>query len=263
LPDLVGRIVTPEGVVFGRLRFREHIDAVEPLGEAADDGRTVDVDSGPLILPGFVDLHVHGGGGADAMRGEGDVRALARFHARHGTTSLLPTTMTAADGDLLAAAEGVGAVAGAPGPDEARVLGLHLEGPFINRRRLGAQPDLTRPPDAALFARLCEAVEVRVVTLAPELDPGFAFLRAATAAGVRCQIGHSDASYEQAREALAAGAAGFTHLFNAMRPFEHRDPGTAGAALVLGTWAEIVADMVHVAAPACGSPCARSPTSTS
>jgi N-acetylglucosamine-6-phosphate deacetylase len=251
LPDLAGRIVTLDGIMAGRLRFSGRVDAIEPLGPAAPDACSRgDASAAPLILPGFVDLHVHGGGGADAMRGEGDVRAMARFHARHGTTSLLPTTVTAADRDLLAAAGGVGAVADAPGPDEARVLGLHLEGPYINPRRLGAQPPLTRPPDLALLARLDEAVDVRIVTLAPELDPGLAFTRQATAAGVRCQVGHSDASYEQAREALAAGAAGFTHLFNAMRPFSHRDPGTAGAALVLGTWAEIIPDMLHVAGPA-------------
>lgn len=261
MPDLVGRIVTPEGVVPGRLRFRDRIDAVEASGPPEVDGGDVGPggDTGPgrsvgrgapLIVPGFVDLHVHGGGGADAMRGEGHVRAMARFHARHGTTSLLPTTVTATDADLLAAATGVGAVAGAPGPDEARVLGLHLEGPFINPLRLGAQPPLARPPDAALLARLGGVVDVRVVTLAPELDPGFAFLRAATVAGIRCQIGHSDADYEQARAALATGASGFTHLFNAMRPFTHRDPGTAGAALVLGTWAEIIPDLLHVAGPA-------------
>lgn len=261
MPDLVGRIVTPAGVMVGRLSFRERIDALEPLAPVPGDGGRsrpgadvggagADSGEGPLVLPGFVDLHVHGGGGADAMRGEGDVRAMARFHARHGTTSLLPTTVTATDADLLAAARGVGAVADSPGPDEARVLGLHLEGPFINPLRLGAQPPLTRPPDLGLLARLAETVDVRVVTLAPELDPGLAFLRAAAAAGVRCQIGHSDADYEQARAALAAGAAGFTHLFNAMRPFTHRNPGTAGAALVLGAWAEIVPDMVHVAGPA-------------
>lgn len=243
MPEVVGRIVTPDGIVPGRLRFGELIEAVEPVDLAGDDARL-------LVLPGFVDLHVHGGGGSDTMRGEADVRGLARFHAARGTTSLLPTTVTAPDRDLLAAARGVGVVADERGPDEARVAGMHLEGPFINPRRLGAQPPFARPPDPALLQALFELVEVRVLTMAPELDPGLAFLRGATAAGVRCQIGHSDADYDAVRDALAAGASGFTHLFNAMRPFEPRDPGTAGAALVLGRWAEIIPDLLHVAAPA-------------
>jgi N-acetylglucosamine-6-phosphate deacetylase len=242
LPDLVGRIVTPEGVRTGRLRFGARIEAVEPV--AAPPGRA---GGGPLVAPGFVDPHVHGGGGADAMRGERDVRRLARFHARHGTTTLLPTTVTAPDAHLLAAAEGVGAVAARRGPGEARVAGLHLEGPFISPRRLGAQPPFARPPDLGLLAALAERVPVRVLTFAPEEDEGFGLLRAAGALGCRCQIGHSDAAFEVATAALEAGAAGFTHLFNAMRPFQPRDPGVAGAALLHGASAEIIPDLLHVA----------------
>jgi N-acetylglucosamine-6-phosphate deacetylase len=238
LPDLVGRIVTPEGIRTARVRFGRLIRDVEPA-EAGD--------TAPLVVPGFVDLHVHGGGGADTMRGEADVRRLASFHARHGTTSLLPTTVTAPDDDLLHAAAGVAAVMAAPGPGEARVMGLHLEGPFISPQRIGAQPPFARSPDLVLFRELAARVPVRVLTMAPEIDPGFAFLRAATEAGCRCQIGHSDATDELTLAALAAGAAGFTHLFNAMRPFETRDPGVAGAALLAGVPAEVIADLIHVA----------------
>jgi N-acetylglucosamine-6-phosphate deacetylase len=240
LPDIVGRIVTPEGVRTGRLRFGARIEAVEAVAAAPGGG-------GPLVVPGFVDAHVHGGGGADAMRGEGDVRRLARFHARRGTTTLLPTTVTAPDADLLAAAEGVGAVAARRGPGEARVAGLHLEGPFISPRRLGAQPPFARPPDLGLVAAVAARAPLRVLTWAPEEDEGFRLLRAATALGCRCQIGHSDAPFEVAAAALAAGATGFTHLFNAMRPFQPRDPGVAGAALLHGAPAEIIPDLLHVA----------------
>ena len=238
MSDLVGRIVTPDGLRTVRLRCAGRILAVEP--EAAND-------RAPLLVPGFIDLHVHGGGGADTMRGEADVRRLAGFHARHGTTSLLPTTVTAPDDDLRHAAQGIAAVMAAPGPGEAQVMGLHLEGPFISPQRIGAQPPFARAPDLALFHELALLVPVRVLTMAPEIDPGFAFLRAATEAGCRCQIGHSDASDELTLAALAAGAAGFTHLFNAMRPFETRDPGVAGAALLAGAPAEVIADLIHVA----------------
>lgn len=239
MPDLDGQIVTPGGVTTGRMRFGELIRAIEPVetGTAADR----------ILVPGFIDLHVHGGGGADMMRGEAGVRRLACFHARHGTTSLLPTSVTAPDGDLLHAAEGVGRVMAAPERGGARVVGLHLEGPFISPRRLGAQPPCPRAPDPELFRALQAVVPVRVLTMAPEVDPGLAFLRMAAASGCRCQVGHSDASFELAIAAVEAGAAGFTHLFNAMRPFQPRDPGVAGAALLAGAAAEIIPDLIHVA----------------
>ena len=129
------------------------------------------------------------------------------------------------------------------------MLGVHLEGPFISPRRLGAQPPFARPFDPTLMRRLLDLVPVRVVTWAPENDPdsGPTLLEMAPPAGIRCQIGHSDASYEETTRALEAGAAGFTHLFNAMRPFQPRDPGVAGAALLHATWAEIIPDLQHVA----------------
>ena len=240
--ELSGTIVTPDGSAAGHLTFDRRI-----LGVHLDPGLPT---RPPFILPGFIDLHVHGGGGAEAMRGEADVRTMARFHARHGTTSLLPTTVTAPDVDLLAAAEGIGRVVYEPRAGEARVLGLHLEGPFISTKRLGAQPPFARAPDFGLVQRLLALCPVPVATWAPEIDEGFLFLAQATAAGIRCQIGHSDADYAVCAAALEAGAVGFTHLFNAMRPFHHRDPGCVGAALALAGYAEIIPDLVHVDASA-------------
>jgi N-acetylglucosamine-6-phosphate deacetylase len=237
---LSGTILTPDGWIDGSLAFDQKIQAIRRRRPAHGV-------SGPRIVPGFIDLHVHGGGGADSMAGPLEVRTLARFHARHGTTSLLPTTMTAPDRSLAAAAEAVGGVQQAQGPDEARILGLHLEGPFISRRRLGAQPDFARPPDLALFDRLHALVPIRVVTFAPEIDQGHRFLRHLVGLGVRAQIGHSDATYEEASLALDAGAAGFTHLFNAMSPLHQRAPGVVGAALAKGLFAELILDLDHVA----------------
>lgn len=234
-----GKILTASGWVEGDLLFDRSILRVEP--RPLDNGA-----QGRFILPGFIDLHVHGGGGADSMAGEADVRTLACFHARHGTTSLLPTTMTAPDDALLAAAGAIGRVRENQRRDEARILGLHLEGPFINPKRLGAQPDFARPPDLTLFDRLNALVPIKVVTFAPEMDEGHAFLCHLTALGVRAQIGHSDASYEQAVQALDQGAAGFTHLFNAMSPLHQRAPGVVGAALARGLWAELILDLQHV-----------------
>ena len=240
--ELSGTIVTLAGPIAGCLGFERRI-----TGIVDDPGLPL---APPFILPGFIDLHVHGGGGAEAMRGEAEVRTMAAFHARHGTTSLLPTTVTAPDADLLAAAEGIGRVVYEPRAGEARVLGLHLEGPFINAARLGAQPPFARAPDFGLVQRLLALCPVPVATYAPEIDTDALFLGQATAAGIRCQIGHSDADFAACAAALDGGAVGFTHLFNAMRPFHHREPGCVGAALALASFAEIIPDFVHVDAGA-------------
>ena len=233
---LAGVILTPDGWVRGRLRHTAAILAIEPDPDAPGDR---------FILPGFIDLHVHGGGGADCMDGADAVRRMARFHAAHGTTALLPTTVTAPAAALLRAAEGVAAAGHAAGM--AQVLGLHLEGPFISPDALGAQPPFAIPPDLALVDALAERVTLRVVTLAPEVDPGFVLTAHLRHLGARVQLGHTTCSYAQAAAALAAGASGFTHLFNAMSPLHHRAPGCAGCALALGEHAEMIFDGHHVA----------------
>jgi N-acetylglucosamine-6-phosphate deacetylase len=235
---LDGRILTPEGWRSGRLTFAAAIEDLAARDPVPDDR---------FILPGFVDLHVHGGGGADCMAGEAAIRALARFHARHGTTSLLATTVTAPADDLRGVVAAIGAVADRRLPGEAQVLGVHLEGPFISPDALGAQPRFAIPPDLALVDELCRLAPVKVATIAPEIDPDHALLQRFRALGVRVQLGHSCASYAQAKAALDAGAAGFTHLFNAMTGLHHRAPGLVGAALAEARHAEIILDFQHVA----------------
>lgn len=233
---LDGVIRMPQGWVRGRLTYTAAIGAIEPRGDAPGDR---------FILPGFVDLHVHGGAGADVMDGAEAVARMARFHAGHGTTALLPTTVTAPVADLLRAAAGVG---GAPHrAGSARVLGLHLEGPFISPDALGAQPPHAIPPDTGLVDAIAERAALRIVTMAPEIDPAGTLLAHLVARGVRVQLGHTACSYEQAAAALAAGAVGFTHLFNAMSPMRHRAPGCAGCALAQGRHAEMIFDGLHVA----------------
>lgn len=233
----VGTILTPRGWVPGRLRFGASIGQLEPCR---------DVPSNHFILPGFVDLHVHGGGGADCMDGVEAVGATAAFHARHGTTSLLATTVTAPADDLRRAAAGIGEACRHPVPGAARVLGLHLEGPFISPDALGAQPPYAIPPDLALAEELCALAPLRVATYAPEVDGDGALLALFLSHGVRAQVGHTACSYEQARDALRRGAAGFTHLFNAMTPLHHRVPGAVGAALAHAAHAEVIPDLLHV-----------------
>jgi N-acetylglucosamine-6-phosphate deacetylase len=235
---LDGRILSPDGWCTGRLEFTAKIEAMAARAAAPEDR---------FVLPGFVDLHVHGGGGFDCMAGEGATRAMAGFHARHGTTSLLATTVTAPADELRAALRAIGAVVGNRRQGEARVLGLHMEGPFISPDALGAQPPFAIPPDPDLVDQLCTLAPIRIATIAPEMDPDHGLLRHLLGHGVRVQLGHSCASCEQACAALEAGAGGFTHLFNAMTGMHHRRPGMVGAALARARHAELILDFQHVA----------------
>jgi N-acetylglucosamine-6-phosphate deacetylase len=234
---IAGQILTPDGFVAGRLRCTAAIQTIEPARGAPADR---------FVLPGFIDLHVHGGAGADCMAGADAVRRMAAFHASHGTTALLATTVTAPRAELLAAFRGIGAAMNAGDEGAARLLGAHLEGPFISPQALGAQPPFAIAPDLDLVDELAALAPIRVATMAPEIDPDGALLAHFSGHGVRAQIGHTNCSYAQARAALGAGAAGFTHLFNAMSGLHHRRPGAVGAALAHGDWAELILDLVHV-----------------
>jgi len=210
---LSGRIVTETGVVEGTLRFGSLIDAIEP--GSADE---------TIIVPGFVDLHVHGGGGADVMEGADAVRTMSRLHGRHGTTSLLATTMTAPPDEVIAALTGIADAMANAEPDAADILGAHLEGPFISPNKLGAQPPAALGPDLALLLRLLDICPIKVATVAPDMgsdapiEPALmsALFRALIDHGARVQLGHSPCSYETAVDAFGKGATGVTHLFNAM-----------------------------------------------
>ena len=237
-PSLIDGLVAIQGQFHPALvRFGHMIEAVEPHSRACPDR---------YVLPGFVDCHVHGGNGADIMAGSDAVLAVAAFHLRHGTTTLLPTTMTAPADDLLAAFAGVAEVRADDVPVRADIPGVHLEGPFINPRKLGAQPPFAIAPDLGLVDRLVAHAPIIVATIAPEIDSRQELLRHLCRSGTRVQIGHSLATSAQCQDALLAGAGGFTHLFNAMSGTDHRQPGVAAAALAFGDHAELIADFVHV-----------------
>jgi N-acetylglucosamine-6-phosphate deacetylase len=202
-----------------------------------------------VLVPGFVDVHVHGGDGADFMdaHDEGTERILA-FHARHGTTALAATTLSASRGDLQSAVEGIRRVA-ASMPGGAEIVAVHLEGPYINRDRAGAQDRTAiRPSDIhELAALINEAPRLRwIVTVAPEIE-GARGLIEHFRDRVLFSIGHTSADHATAVAAMEWGAAHFTHLYNAMSGLHHRDPGVVGAALTsVDATAELVADGVHV-----------------
>jgi N-acetylglucosamine-6-phosphate deacetylase len=241
--SLTGRILTPTGLQEGTLHFGARIARFEAGGVPA---------GAPLVLPGFIDVHVHGGGGADTMDGPEGVRRLAAFHLRHGTTTLCPTTVTNPWEDVLTALRGVAQVREEADPVLPDIPGAHLEGPFINPQRLGAQPPFALPPTPALVAAALDTGAVRIVTLAPELEGALPAIRQFVAAGVRVSLGHTRADYQTVMGALdaidlAGGVAGFTHLYNAMGGLEGRAPGAVAAALTRPqAYTELIFDLHHV-----------------
>ncbi|MFW5833337.1 MAG: N-acetylglucosamine-6-phosphate deacetylase [Pseudomonadota bacterium] len=238
MTSIQGSLLTPDGWRFGHLYHAARITHL--------DAEPCPAPEPPYVLPGFVDLHVHGGGGADAMQGTAALRTLLRTHAAHGTTSLLATSVTAPLGEIDAFVAAVAAAMAAPEPGEAALLGAHLEGPFLNPDKLGAQPPFAIQPDFDAVERWLRADVVRLVTLAPEIDQGGALQARLQRAGVRTQVGHSLADAATATRAIRAGA-GLTHLFNAMSGLDHRAPGVVGAALAHATRAELIPDLIHVA----------------
>jgi len=234
---LEGRIVAPGGVIEGRLEFDSEITAVTPQSVAPDV---------PWIVPGFVDCHVHGGGGGDVMAGASAVRTMAQFHATRGTTTLLATTRTAPADEITAAFVGIAEAMAEPAADAAEIAGVHLEGPFISPCKLGAQPPFTIPADPARLRDWAALAPIRVATVAPEIDPAGVLLDALRQLGAKAQIGHTTCSYGQALAALEAGYGGFTHLFNAMSELNHRQAGAAGCALAHASHAELILDFQHV-----------------
>jgi N-acetylglucosamine-6-phosphate deacetylase len=208
--------------------------------------------SGCVVLPGFIDVHIHGAGGHDVMDATPDaLYAMARFMARFGVTGFLPTTASAPHAETLAAVQAVAqAQQTPPGArfDGARILGLHLEGPYLNPDYAGAQsPAAIRPPDLEEFRAYLDAGPLRLVTLAPELPGADTLIAEAQARGATVAIGHSGASYEQAIAALDAGVEQATHTYNAMTGLHHRQPGVVGATLADDrVFAQLIADGIHV-----------------
>lgn len=206
--------------------------------------------TGLLVLPGLIDTHVHGTHGDDVMLhgAEGIRRISARF-PQYGTTAWLPSTISARHGELLEAVRWCVEARRRP-PEGAVIAGIHVEGPYISMKRKGAQPaEGVRDPDFDEVGELLEAAEglIRVVTLAPELPGGLELIRLLVSQGLIASIGHTDATYDQALEGIAAGARHATHLFNAMRPIHHRDPGVIAACLnEREVLAEVIPDGVHL-----------------
>jgi N-acetylglucosamine-6-phosphate deacetylase len=241
--QLSGLIARPDGsLIRGRVTFTDRITALEPTSTGGND----------YILPGFVDLQVNGSHGIDVMNASPDeIATLSRHLAREGATAWMPTAVTAPIEKIAQVHDSIANAyensRQAVPSNSAAILGMHLEGPFISPLRLGAHPTLNLEPRGDAFERVLAMRALRLITLAPELPGAIEAIRRLAARDVVVSIGHTNATLDEANAGIAAGARMFTHLFNAMRPLNHRDPGVIAAALAPSpAFAAIIPDAVHV-----------------
>ncbi|REE78598.1 N-acetylglucosamine 6-phosphate deacetylase [Paenibacillus taihuensis] len=250
-------VYTPHGIIERGLLLTDENGRIAAIGDSAEHGVPADVPvydaSGLLLVPGFIDVHIHGGNGFSVMAAEREhLDGISRFHAKHGTTSFLATTTTAPLEQILHALDAASSIVL---DDEwdlggAQLIGIHLEGPYIDVLRRGAQSiEDIRTPSAQEIEQIVEAArqQIRLVTLAPEVDGGMEAVRQLTGLGITVSAGHSNATYDQVREAVRAGLRHTTHHFNGMSPLHHREPGLAGAGLTLRELTcELICDGIHV-----------------
>ncbi|RKP44293.1 N-acetylglucosamine-6-phosphate deacetylase [Cohnella endophytica] len=251
------RIVTPEGVIDnGIVRVKdgliseiEHFASMYAETKADAELETIDA-KGSWLIPGFIDVHVHGGAGHDFMDADAEgVEAITRFHASNGTTSMLATTLTASREDLTAVMDIVSAFMSKPMP-YAQLVGVHLEGPFVNVKWKGAQnPAYILPPQPDWLDEWVNRFPglIKIQTLAPENEGSLPYIEKLAANGIVPSCGHTDATYDQIIAAADHGLRHAVHTFNAMTPLHHRQPGTVGAVLTDDRIvAEVIADGHHV-----------------
>ena len=208
---------------------------------------------GLYVSPGFIDVHIHGAGGFDTMDGTDEaINVIARTIVKHGTTAFTPTTMTVSIEAIQKSMRVIKKLK-EEGTEGAHVLGAHLEGPFISPEAIGAQnPNYLLPPSISTYNEMVRDCEDAVVsiTLAPEVDGAKELIKYLSEKGIVCSLGHTKATYEQAMEAIECGACHSTHLYNAMTPLNHRNPGVVGATFDSDITTETISDGIHISYPA-------------
>ncbi len=240
-----GRGVVSSSFCVENGRFRLGKTADEPYGEIG----------GCVVVPGFIDEHIHGAAGSDAMDGtEEALTAISDALAREGTVAFLATTMTQSKQNILNSMNAVRNYIKKDRREGAQLLGVHLEGPFISPDYIGAQPlEYVVSPDIAAFDEYNAASggNIRIVSMAPEREGAEAFVRHLASLGVRVSVGHSGAGYKDMVNAFAWGATGVTHTYNAQKGIHHREIGVAGSAMLIdGYTCELICDTIHVSVPA-------------
>ncbi len=251
-----GTLVLPNGirrecnvrVVEGQIvEIAPHMDAAQ---SAAQRVQVIDA-TRHIVLPGFIDIHVHGAMNADVMDATPEaLYTMARHFAAHGITGFCPTTVTAARAQIDAAIDTAQRTMALPRPPgTAQILGVHIEGPYLNPKRAGAQPrEHMRPADPDEYGRWFASGCVKLITVAPEIYPSnLALIVAAKQAGIAVALGHTDATFAEAQVAFGAGANQATHTYNGMRPLHHREPGVLGAVMAeCEIYAQLICDGFHV-----------------
>ena len=243
------RFVMPDRVVEGAaLAYDDKIAGFVAAADIPEEAGSVIDAGGALVIPGLVDIHIHGYLNEDASDGKADgVRKMAYGIAKNGVTSFLPTTMTVSYPELEAAFDVVRSLKPESlSWDGAEILGVHAEGPFINPSKKGAQKESDiKKPDAKFV--LDNADVIRTITIAPEMDEDHAAIKQIVRdSDIAVTMGHTAAKYEQAIAAINDGVSRATHLFNAMTPLAHRDPGVVGAALATDIYTELICDTFHI-----------------
>lgn len=231
-------------------------EKIQKISRCADkSAEVIELPENAIVLPGFIDQHIHGAGGSDGMDGTvEDIAIIAKTVAAEGTTAFLVTTMTQSVENITKAMNAVKAYREANSKEGARVEGIHLEGPFIAAAHKGAQPlEYVAVPDIETFDKYNEASgnAIKIVTLAPEVDGAEALIRHLDKNGVVASIGHTGAKYADIVKAVEAGAKDVTHTYNAQSALHHREIGTVGSAMLVDELnCEMIADTIHVSVPA-------------
>ena len=228
-----GKIINYNDSYSGEITFDENILNINKIEE---------INSENYIIPGFVDLHCHGGGGFDTMDGVQAIQKMSSYHLSKGTTSLLATTWTSSFEHTYAALNDFNSLIDM----SSNLIGVHLEGPFINPKKLGAQPALAIEPSIDFIEKINEIADIKTITLAPEIKDMKMFIPFLIDKNINVQFGHTLADSKTCEKYMSSNEVSFTHLYNAMSDNNHRNPGVLSAALNKGKFAEIICDLNHV-----------------
>ena len=233
MKNIKGKIINHNSSFYGEVNFDETIKGIKEIENNNIDN---------YIIPGFIDLHCHGGNGFDTMEGLNSIQKMSSYHLSKGTTTLLATTWTNTFENTFKALDGFNNLLSL----NSNLIGVHLEGPFINPNKLGAQPALTQLPSIEFIEKIKSIANIMVITLAPEIEGMNNFISYLIQNNINVQFGHSLADFNICNKYIDKYKIGYTHLYNAMSGNDHRSPGVLTAALLKSQYAEIICDFEHV-----------------